>query len=264
MLSDIEPGTDEKSSSLKLEKATRMLDFICAFTVVSNPFTGLECTEHTHYDAVFIASNTASQLNALDFLRILRTVGALTPVVLMGTKDDLSAYQVDYGSLFSSVLLKPFSEKTLCQLVFHIFHDSLAEVPLPNVYGASSDPFAFPFQDTVDEDTSSSDSSIATDGHHSPFPPAPPYQPLLPSLVLQGSSGSLLPRGAFSYGSPVYATCSNRSRTSSHDSSQGMFFKTETSNSGCSSSASTSSNATGVRNLHLDFDPEDVFQYKEK
>jgi hypothetical protein len=243
-----------------------MLDFMCVFTVVSNPFTGLECTEHTHYDAVFIASNTASQLNALDFLRILRTVGALTPVVLMGTKDDLSAYgEVDYGSLFSSVLLKPFSEKTLCQLVFHIVHDSLAEVPLPNVHGASSDPFAFPFHDTVlDEETSSSDSSIATDvgGQHSPFPPVPPgypHQLSSPSLLRHGSGP--LPRGAFSY---APSASSNRSRTSSHDSSQGVFFVTESSNSGCSSSASTSSNATGVRNLHLDFDPEDVFQYREK
>jgi hypothetical protein len=236
-----------------------MLDFMCVFTVVSNPFTGLECTEHTHYDAVFIASNTASQLNAMDFLRVLRTVGALTPVILMGSKGDLASYDVDYGAMFSSVLLKPFSEKSLCQLVFHIVNDSLAELPLPNIYGSASDPFSFPFHNTVEDDgSSSSDSSITNDMEaYLLFPPIPP--------IVNGSVSSRGPASSTASAASVSAS-SVRSRTSSSDSNQGVFFGESSATSGCSSSGSTCSNAAaaGVRNLTLDFDPEDVFQYRDE
>ena len=75
---------DEKAAAKVLEDAlNRKRNAVFSFTVVDNPFVGLECSEHTDYDAIFISSNENADLNAWDFLRLLRNIGCQVPIVLL-------------------------------------------------------------------------------------------------------------------------------------------------------------------------------------
>lgn len=76
----IDPEVDEKTSSAKLERVSRLLPhLLCVFTVVSNAFNGLECTESTAFDMIF-ARTELPHLNAMDMLHILRQVNGSNPV----------------------------------------------------------------------------------------------------------------------------------------------------------------------------------------
>jgi hypothetical protein len=75
---------DEKAAAKVLEDALNLkTSGVFAFTVVDNPFIGLECTEHTDYDAIFISSDENADLNAWDFLRLLRNIGCEIPIILL-------------------------------------------------------------------------------------------------------------------------------------------------------------------------------------
>ena len=75
---------DEKAAAKVLEDALNLkTNGVFAFTVVDNPFIGLECSEHTDYDAIFISSNENADLNAWDFLRLLRNIGCQIPIILL-------------------------------------------------------------------------------------------------------------------------------------------------------------------------------------
>lgn len=128
----IEPGVDEKEASRVLEKCTDGLDeYSFSFTVVPNGFLGLECTEHTCYDIIIIQSSLP-QINAVQFLQILRKVGAETPVVLLidlTVADEWIDIQdndaKDLG--FTAILRKPFSTNHLCMLIKSVIEGNIAE-----------------------------------------------------------------------------------------------------------------------------------------
>lgn len=129
----IEPGVDEKEGSRVLEKCTDQLDEYCvSFTVVPNCFVGLECTEHTCFDLIIVQSSIP-QIKALEFLNILRAVGAPTPVVLLvdlAIVDEWCDIQEsgakDLG--FTAILRKPFSTNHLCTLLKNLLDDAEAEL----------------------------------------------------------------------------------------------------------------------------------------
>ena len=128
----VEPGVDEKEASKVLEKCTEGLDECCfSFTVVPNAFLGLECTEHTSYDIIIIQASLP-QINAVQFLQILRKVGAETPVVLLidlTVADEWIHIQdndaKDLG--FTAILRKPFSTNHLCILIKSVIEEANAK-----------------------------------------------------------------------------------------------------------------------------------------
>jgi CheY-like chemotaxis protein len=129
----IEPGVDEKEGSRVLEKCTESLDEYCfSFTVVPNGFVGLECTEHTCFDLIIVQSSMP-QIRALEFLHILRTVGAPTSVVLLVDLtitdewcDIEESRAKELG--FTAILRKPFSTNHLCTLLKNILDEAEAEM----------------------------------------------------------------------------------------------------------------------------------------
>lgn len=106
---------DEKKAAKVLESnMNKKLAGTFAFTVVSNPFIGLECTEHTDYDAIFISFFATADLSAFDFLKLLRNVGCTVPIILVhlatetipsnwNSNDENGSYS------FSSFLRKPYN-----------------------------------------------------------------------------------------------------------------------------------------------------------
>ena len=83
---------DEKAAAKVLEDAiNRKINAVFSFTVVDNPFVGLECSEHTDYDAIFISPNDNGDLNAWDFLRLLRNIGSQVPIVLIHDAGNIHA-----------------------------------------------------------------------------------------------------------------------------------------------------------------------------
>lgn len=129
----IEPDVDEKEGSRVLEKSTESLEEYCfSFTVVPNGFIGLECTEHTCYDLVIVKSSM-QQIGAIEFLNILRTVGAPTPIVLLvdlTISDEWSDIEESRAKElgFAAILRKPFSAGHLCTLLKNILKDAEAEI----------------------------------------------------------------------------------------------------------------------------------------
>lgn len=126
---DVSRDLDEKLASAKLEKLSRQSNVICMFTVVTNAFQALECTENTDYDAIFVADNLES-LKAYDLLRILRAVGASVPVVyLLSRREEVISLELrglpasgfDRPTFnFSGVLPTPYSCQELCSMIHSI------------------------------------------------------------------------------------------------------------------------------------------------
>ena len=119
---DIQNGIDEKLLCKMLEKETLELYYdrgcICSFTAVSNSFSGLEATEATYFDLIFV-HNKLTHLSAVHFINILRKVGCMTPIVQMvdGAKETLAR------DGFCDVLNLPYSAADI-QHVIHHFLDS--------------------------------------------------------------------------------------------------------------------------------------------
>jgi len=87
---------------------------VCVFTVVNNAFGALECTEHTCYDAIVIEKNLPSHgIDSLDFVNVLRNVGALTPIILLYEEG------TDVGDIskYCCALRKPFTANSLCEAI---------------------------------------------------------------------------------------------------------------------------------------------------
>jgi hypothetical protein len=129
---DIQNGVDEKLSGLKLEEETsEMFEGVtCVFTVVPDPLIGLEATEHTAFNLIFIAEDSQQGLNAKSFVASLRMVGADVPVVLLkdGRESEEMAAQVPQfdeasvdhsggASKFTATLRKPFTKRDLCDVI---------------------------------------------------------------------------------------------------------------------------------------------------
>jgi hypothetical protein len=104
---------------------------------------GLECTEHTEYDAIFIMNDPKCTLKAFDFLRIIRNIGIATPLILLHDQDfrpEISAEpglpasgfntvlnsstlsQYTLSLKFSNTLKKPFTCRDICLLIDQIFY----------------------------------------------------------------------------------------------------------------------------------------------
>mmetsp|Transcript_12314 Transcript_12314/g.16911 ORF Transcript_12314/g.16911 Transcript_12314/m.16911 type:complete len:213 (+) Transcript_12314:86-724(+) len=116
----IDREMDEKPSARLLEESmSSLIGVHFAFTVVSNPFIGLECTEHTEFDAIFISSFKYADINGWDFGKILRNIGSEVPIILVEQHDEESSFpsSVDqsktFGFHFFSVLQKPYTHEVL-------------------------------------------------------------------------------------------------------------------------------------------------------
>lgn len=94
------------------------LGFTCVFTVAQNAFVGLEFTETTCFDLIFL-SNDLKHLNALDFLHILRNVGAPTDIVLIVEQNDPCTEIQAKNVGFYDLLRKEFQLSTLCSKISH-------------------------------------------------------------------------------------------------------------------------------------------------
>lgn len=85
----IEEGLDEKIASRVLEESlTDLTDYLFIFTVVSNPFIGLEQTQYSSFD-IIICQECPYGLDAYEFTRILRNLGEFTPIVVLTNDDEM-------------------------------------------------------------------------------------------------------------------------------------------------------------------------------
>ena len=114
-----------ESASLSLVS----LGLMCSFTVVSNCFIGLECTEHTCYDLIIAKKETnrklqcQQDLSVFDMLKVLRNVGVDIPIILLFDASDKSdtlskclemeASMEENCLSFCCAISKPFSSNDL-------------------------------------------------------------------------------------------------------------------------------------------------------
>eukprot|EP01035_Chromulina_nebulosa_P025514 gene25514-33304_t len=128
----IEADVDERKASAMLEAATSPIflsrEFLCIFTVVSNISTGLECTEHTCYDVILINHDLNNGVNAFQFARTLRNVGAKTPIILVNEEVSSDLLHIDGGSLFCCLLQKPFSARVLCDAILTSMEQNIIKI----------------------------------------------------------------------------------------------------------------------------------------
>ena len=119
-----------------LEAATapffHFTDFLCVFTVVSNIYTGLECTEHTCYDVILINHDLKKGINAIQFARSLRNIGARMPIILVGDQSSSDLLHMDSGTLFCCLLQKPFSASVLSEVILTSMERNIASIRLEN------------------------------------------------------------------------------------------------------------------------------------
>eukprot|EP01041_Mallomonas_annulata_P013272 gene13272-28102_t len=119
----IDAGADPKGSAILLENGMQYHGLLSTFTVVSSTLTGIDCTEHTSYDIIFI-KDCYDDLGAADFVGLLRTIGNLVPVVLLvGIEDDVNDDNIRLFG-FSGVLRIPFSTKSLCRVIHKIMQQN--------------------------------------------------------------------------------------------------------------------------------------------
>lgn len=126
---DIQSGVDERQSAIRLQKETSHVfdTFMCVFHVVSDPLLGLECTDHTSFDMVFVDYDESQTFHAYSFLRSLRTSGSMIPVVLLigesiaegSPIDGLPAIGYDAAPTdrFTSCLRRPYTKRGLCEVI---------------------------------------------------------------------------------------------------------------------------------------------------
>lgn len=113
-----------------LETSTNPLflrhDLICVFTAVPSIVIGLECTEHTCYDIILI-NHDWENANAVQFARILRNIGAQTPLILV-QNDKCPQFIQEHHAIFCSFLQKPFSANTLVEAIYTSLHHHIQHV----------------------------------------------------------------------------------------------------------------------------------------
>ena len=128
---------DEKPTSQLLENATAHLTTPIIFTVVSSLFLALEWSEHTNFNAIFVSSKFKVDMNAFDFLKVLRNVGAVTPIILLNESNELDhllglppiGFSVKSYN-FNAVLTFPFTKRELCQVIMEAIDTPLTDIRL--------------------------------------------------------------------------------------------------------------------------------------
>jgi len=144
---DIQSGIDEKQSAIRLQKETSNVfdTFMCVFHVVSDPLLGLECTDNTFFDMVFVDYDESQTFQAYSFLRSLRTSGSMMPVVLLMCEsiaegspiNGLPAigYDAAPSDRFTSCLKRPYTKRGLCEVIRSIIlpdNSSVEDYPVGN------------------------------------------------------------------------------------------------------------------------------------
>ena len=110
---------NEKAGAEVLEDATRIIsNTTTCFTVVSNVFAALECTEHTYYKTIIVKANL-NHLNAFEMLRVLRNVECEVPIVLLLDADDSTTMEEAHNLDFCGILRKPYTSAELCNVIIH-------------------------------------------------------------------------------------------------------------------------------------------------
>ena len=117
---DIEKEVDEKGAARVLEESTLTIpNLSCVFTVVPNAFTGLEFSETTCFDVIFIRKELV-HLTAFDFLRILRNVGSPVDVVLLVEAHDSMTEEDARANGFFTLLRKEYQTTQLCNIIVDV------------------------------------------------------------------------------------------------------------------------------------------------
>jgi CheY-like chemotaxis protein len=128
----VEEGVDQKASAEILERATSGLPFLCSITVVNTIFVALETTEHTSFDLILVSATMRDGIDGVDMCRILQTVGANTPMVLMVEHGDIpSEEEVLARTKFTAVLKNPFSPFTFSRVIQTVILGEGATGPAP-------------------------------------------------------------------------------------------------------------------------------------
>jgi hypothetical protein len=97
----IESNINEKLGSAMLENIIKIDGFTFVITVVPNAFVGLELTEFTNFFCIFVNDNLP-HIRPEDMLRSLRTIGDMTPMILLSeNKDKPTSY---FGYNFDTLL----------------------------------------------------------------------------------------------------------------------------------------------------------------
>eukprot|EP00596_Hydrurales_sp_CCMP1899_P008476 CAMPEP_0119053004 /NCGR_PEP_ID=MMETSP1177-20130426/74126_1 /TAXON_ID=2985 /ORGANISM="Ochromonas sp, Strain CCMP1899" /LENGTH=636 /DNA_ID=CAMNT_0007032785 /DNA_START=96 /DNA_END=2006 /DNA_ORIENTATION=- len=155
----VEPGVDEKGGARMLEQSTENTNYSCVFTVVSNGFLGLECSEYTCYDFIIVKKDM-QHLGAIDMMNVLKAVGCPTPlVVLLDEHDNCSDYDSNALGFFAA-LRKPLSTKILSTLIETIVNRYTAA---PSSSSSSSYPSSSSNLDTVNQTISLSNQQSSND-----------------------------------------------------------------------------------------------------
>lgn len=114
----VESGLITRDSSQYLEACSLMhfADRVFSFTVVPDSFRGLEATEHTLFESIFVHKNLP-HLDGLETIRVLRTANYDRAVVLVVDEDDTMAPEDAVQLGFVGVLRKPFTSLQLCEAI---------------------------------------------------------------------------------------------------------------------------------------------------
>jgi CheY-like chemotaxis protein len=111
---------DEKRAARILENSTEgILNSACVFTVVPNAFIGLEYSETTCFDIIFVQRDLDS-LNGYQMLKVLRNVGAPMPIILVTKPDDPTTDEQAKAAGFYCVLQKEFQIVELRRIIISI------------------------------------------------------------------------------------------------------------------------------------------------
>jgi CheY-like chemotaxis protein len=111
----VEHDLDPRQSASFLEMSTmrHITNRTFAYIVVLDGFSALECTEHTIFDVIMVHKDLP-HMAGVEVLRILRSAGNHTPVILVVNEaDGVSDEEAMYAG-FSGVLRKPYTSLQLC------------------------------------------------------------------------------------------------------------------------------------------------------
>lgn len=116
--SDFESSTS-KHASREFEKYVKKVmesqKFICSFTVVTNAFSALECTQHTFFDMIF-CRRSIPHISASMFSNMLKTVGSNCPIIAILECDENPLDSSD----FFGFLKKPYTNTDLCAVICQV------------------------------------------------------------------------------------------------------------------------------------------------
>ena len=135
---DIEKDVDEKGAARVLEQSTLAISNLsCVFTIVPNAFTGLEFSESTCFDLIFV-SKELQHLTAFDFLRILRNVGSPVDVVLLIESHDSMTEEMARANGFCTLLKKEYQTIQLCNIISDVAASRYGLHQSASLHGATS------------------------------------------------------------------------------------------------------------------------------